>query len=372
MVCKSLPDTFSGGIQTHTWLLSGALQEAGHTVSILTAGSFRQKLQRETVQGRMLIKLPFIPGRRLPVLKLTLEELFFNLAVRRWLKRNAQNYDVIHLQGRSGGLTSKEVIKNSVVTYHGLVGAEQVEKGSWDQWLHGIMAQLLERRPSKFAKGLIVVSDGLLTKLKEAYPHVSSPVAIIPNGVNEGLAGNKVVNQDELLFVGRLDPVKGIGVLMDAFSHFSPEVKLKVIGDGPELPKIEALIQAKGLGNRIELLGERDNAYVLEAMQTAFALVLPSFMEAQGLVLLEAAANGRPSISSDLIGTKEVIIDGYNGLRFPMGDSKALAEAVNKLHADPTWADQMGRNGREHVQKHFSWSSVVAQTEQFYHQILGI
>lgn len=372
MVCKSLPDTFSGGIQTHTWLLSGALLKAGHSVSILTAGSFRQKLQRETVEGRKLIKLPFVPGRKLPVLKLTLEELFFNLAVRRWLKNNAHNYDLIHLQGRSGGLSPKAVLNNSVVTYHGLTAAEQMGKSTWDQWLHGLLAELLEKRPSRFARGLIVVSEGLLAKLKIAFPQVSSPIKIIPNGVNEGLEGNKMVNRDELLFVGRLDPVKGIGVLMDAFPHFSPAIKLKIIGDGPELPKIEALIKARGLDNRVELLGERNNAYVLEAMQTTLGLVLPSFMEAQGLVLLEASANGRPAITSDLSGTKGVIIDGYNGLRFPMGDSKALAEAVNKLYADPAWADQMGRNGREYVQKHFSWSSVVAQTEQFYHQILGV
>lgn len=372
MVCKSLPDTFAGGIQTHTWSLTEELLNAGHRVSILTAGSWRQKVQRVDKEGRILIKLPFFPGRKLPVLPLTLEELSFNLAVRSWLKRNAKNFDVIHFQGRSGGLVSKKVFDQpTILTLHGLIAGERQGKGTLDQWLHGRLARFLEKRPLQYAKACIAVSEGLRDLVAKLYPAQARLVEVVFNGVDQPSFSGQVVDQHKVLFVGRLDPVKGIEVLLEAARYFDPGLELDVIGEGPDYHKLKEQIRQNGLEQKVHLLGAKPRTEVLEAMKNALALVLPSWMESQGVVLLEAAACGRPSVCSELPGTRNVVLHEYNGLRFPAGDAKALANAVNQLHAHPELADTYGLNGKKHVLEHFSWSSVLAQTLQLYRKTLN-
>ena len=148
-------------------------------------------------------------------------------------------------------------------------------------------------------------------------------------------------------------------------------MELDIIGDGPENKKLRKEISSRGLEDRVHFLGEKSRTEVLEHMKTALALVLPSWMESQGVVLLEAAACGRPSVCTELPGTRNVIIDGFNGLRFPAGDAQALAKAINTMYTHPELADEYGRNGKKHVAENFSWTSVVEQTLQVYSKTLG-
>ncbi|WP_353480471.1 glycosyltransferase family 4 protein [Haliscomenobacter sp.] len=372
MVCKSLPDTFAGGIQTHTWSLSGALLEAGHQVSTLTAGSIKKKTYSVEKEGRTLIRIPYFPGRKLPLIPLTMEELCFNLSVRRWLQFYAKDFDVIHFQGRSGGLVSKEVFKQpTVLTLHGLVAGERQSRGSLDDRIHGLLARFLEKRPLQFSRACIAVSDGLKNLVGKLYPGQARSIDVVPNGVESPKLYKNEVNYRKLLFVGRLDPVKGLEVLLEAAEYFEPGLELDIIGDGPDLKKIKRIIENRGLEGQVHLLGEKPRADVLKQMETSLALVLPSWMESQGVVLLEAAACGRPSVCTELPGTRNVIIDGFNGLRFPAGDAQALAKAINTMYAHPELADEYGRNGKKYVAENFSWTSVVDQTLRVYAKTLG-
>jgi len=147
-------------------------------------------------------------------------------------------------------------------------------------------------------------------------------------------------------------------------------LELDIIGDGPDLKKIKHIIENRGLEGHVHLLGEKPRADVLKHMETALALVLPSWMESQGVVLLEAAACGRPSVCTELPGTRNVIIDGFNGFRFPAGDAQALAKAINTMYTHPELADEYGRNGKKYVAENFSWTSVVEQTLRVYSKTL--
>ncbi len=100
--------------------------------------------------------------------------------------------------------------------------------------------------------------------------------------------------------------------------------------------------------------------------------VLPSFYgEGVPKSLIEAAACGRPIVTTDTPGCREIVLDGVNGILVPTRDAQSLAEAIRKLVSDPVLRRQMGRNGRKLVEDRFSETVVVSKTLEMYRSLLG-
>ena len=119
----------------------------------------------------------------------------------------------------------------------------------------------------------------------------------------------------------------------------------------------------------IEWLGYQDN--IPEIWAEAAIAVLPSYYR-EGIPrsLLEAASCGRPLITTDMPGCREIVTDGVNGFLVPPRDALALADALEKLVRDPDLRERMGRAGREMVLKDFTEQQVVWQTLHVYRQLL--
>jgi glycosyltransferase involved in cell wall biosynthesis len=157
----------------------------------------------------------------------------------------------------------------------------------------------------------------------------------------------------KLLFVGRLDPVKGLRVLIDAFETArasAPGITLTVIGDGADRLWLDA--QAARIGG-IEVLGYRSQAEVAEALGQHDALVLPSFAEGVPVALMEAMAAARPVIATRVGGVQELVEDGVSGRVLAPGNAEALAEAFIELASDPARRRAMGQAGRAKVVAEF-------------------
>ena len=110
-------------------------------------------------------------------------------------------------------------------------------------------------------------------------------------------------------------------------------------------------------------------------MRSVFAschiVALPSLGEGIPTILLEAAASGRPIVTTDVSGCRDVVVDGSTGLLVPLQDSSALAEALEKLVMDPDLRKVMGTAGREHVVQRFSSSKINRETYEIYRYILA-
>ncbi|MEM1217826.1 MAG: glycosyltransferase family 4 protein, partial [Bacteroidota bacterium] len=326
-VVKSLPDSFKGGIQTHIWELTRCMMEMGHEVTILSAGSMRKGPERYKEEGREIIKIPYLPGRRMPFLKMTLEELNFNVAARNWIRHNGEDYDIIHLQGRSGTLISRQMMRKvpTVVTFHGLITVETrhfhgMKRWTLDRRLHQWMATRFEKRPLKDFAGIICVSQEMRKSLELVHKVDPHKTQIIYNGIDTNIAmANGELDPNLLVYVGRIDWRKGVFTLLDAMKNLHEKIKLVVIGDGPAMPEIRAEVQNAGLGQRVNLLGSQNHSEIYSWLRKAYALVLPSFYETQGIVLMEANVLGRPVIGCNVPGVNEVVIDGHNGLLVPPG-----------------------------------------------------
>lgn len=395
-VCKSLPHSFQGGIQTHVWKLSEYMSRLGHDVTILTAGSWRKGEKRYDMDGRHIIEIPYLPMRRQPIWPWFLEELSFNIAIKRWLSQNVtlplenekEGFDLIHLQGRSGFTFPQS--HNSVpiiTTFHGLISVEnkKAHKSGVQKYVHERWVSYFEKNALKNSHAIIAVSREMQDEIMEFVPELNPQIAILPNGVtiqshNLTTPASSSKRGKTLLFVGRLDGIKGIFNLIEAMKFVQRDIQLVMIGDGSERQNLEKELNTEGyhspefLGSggseRVKLLGALPNETVLEWVAQCDALILPSFHETQGIVLLEANACGKPVIASNIKGIKEVVKQGYNGLLCNPYNPKHIAETINHLFSDTETMVKMGENGRQLVALKYDWSIIAKQTEKVYRQVV--
>jgi len=160
----------------------------------------------------------------------------------------------------------------------------------------------------------------------------------------------------ELLFVGRLEPVKGILVLLEAVAQLvdaGRSVRLTVAGDGALRQDLERRAAGLGLGDAVRFVGYRSQPEIREHLAESDALVLPSFAEGVPVSLMEAMSQERAVVATTVGGVTELVKDGVNGLVVHPGDPTALAGALTTLADDPELRRAMGVAGRETVRTDF-------------------
>lgn len=155
-----------------------------------------------------------------------------------------------------------------------------------------------------------------------------------------------------VLFAGRLVPQKDLPNLIGAMQRViarHPQALLVMAGTGPEADVARRLARDLGVERNVTWLG----AVPYEEIPAYFAacdlFVLPSVYEGNARVLAEAAAAGKPVVSTDVSGTQDTVIDGETGYIVPVGQPEGLAQGVIRLLDDPARAVEMGRRAREHV-----------------------
>lgn len=170
--------------------------------------------------------------------------------------------------------------------------------------------------------------------------------------------------ETNLLFVGRLAPVKGLPILLRALEPLKaefPKIHLTVIGDGPGRKALEKQTKKAGLAENVSFAGYKSQSEVAEALAASDLFVLPSFAEGVPVVLMEAMAARRPVVTTHIAGIPELVTDGASGLLVPPGNPHALADAIGKILANPARATAMGIAGRAMVEKAFDINKEAAR-----------
>jgi len=257
---------------------------------------------------------------------------------------------------------------------------------SSDRW--GAIKKNLRRKAERIAAAklscAIAVSEIVRKELVEEVGIPGRKVILVRNGID--LAADSCIGDldskrrylnlepDDVLFitVGRLAKIKNYALLLKALALAAgqvPNVKLALIGDGPERTKLEQDAQGLGLADRVYFLGERSD--VREWLDVAHGFVLPSLYEGISIALLEAMAAGLPAIATNVGGNPEVIIEGENGLLVESGDYESLSRALIKIASDMILRKRMGRAARERAESEFELKQVVRRYEKIYTDILG-
>jgi len=183
------------------------------------------------------------------------------------------------------------------------------------------------------------------------------PAATVTEEAQAALKGQLGIVADEavILAIGRLSGEKGHADLIDALHHMPPASrrwKMLIVGDGPEKARLERLVAARGLTDRVVFVGFRPQVEAYYAIADVF--VLPSHSEGSSNVLLEAMAARVPIAATSVGGTPEIVADGDTALLTAAGDSPALGRSLQRLLAQRDFAAGLAERAGTRALTHFS------------------
>lgn len=231
--------------------------------------------------------------------------------------------------------------------------------------------------------GVTAISSYLREKTLQEF-QIQRPIEVIPNFVNcdlykpleagersTGRAAYAAANEKILLHLSNFRPVKRVQDVVKVFAQVARELptRLLLVGDGPERSNAEYLVHSLNLQDRVHFLGKQDEVHRL--LPLADLLLMPSKLEAFGLVALEAAACRVPTIATRQGGVPELIDDGINGRLLPVSDIDGMAQAAIGLLREPQKLDAMATAARQTAQQRFCASKIIPQYEAFYEQIIS-
>jgi glycosyltransferase involved in cell wall biosynthesis len=174
--------------------------------------------------------------------------------------------------------------------------------------------------------------------------------------------------------VGRLVPVKGYDILVEAVQRISdqiPEFICLIVGEGECKETLLRQIQKAGLENRVRLVGFQNREAVLSILKSSDMFVMPSRYEGTPIALLEAAALGCPILASSTGGIPELVTNNIHALLVPPNDPVALAEGLLRLSADQNYARVLGQNAQQRIQKDFNIDAQLRNTWNAYQKAWG-
>jgi len=170
-----------------------------------------------------------------------------------------------------------------------------------------------------------------------------------------------------VISVGRLFPVKNHDLMLSAFREIArggTDVRLVLVGDGPERAHLEEKTRRYGLGEVVRFLGERPD--VPSLLGGADLFVLTSHSEGLSIAIMEAMAAGLPVVATDVGDSHVLVQDGTTGYLVESGDQTALIERMNRLVRSMELRQGMGRVGRKRVEERFSRARMWNDYEQVY------
>jgi len=175
-----------------------------------------------------------------------------------------------------------------------------------------------------------------------------------------------------LMHISNFRPVKRVSDVVDIFERVSKRVKSKLllVGEGPELTKIQCKIKNMGLEDRVHFLGKQED--VAQVISMADVLLLPSEKESFGLVSLEAMACGVPTVGSNAGGIPELVTNGVTGFLSNVGDVEEMAENAVRLLTDEGLHAKFKEACLHRARHDFCNDSITEQYESIYYRVLGI
>jgi glycosyltransferase involved in cell wall biosynthesis len=196
-------------------------------------------------------------------------------------------------------------------------------------------------------------------------------IEVIPNGVDLDLftpAGrDQRFPEPTLLYMGRLKRYKRIDLLIravDSLVRGGTPCRLLVAGRGDDRPRLEALRESLGVTDHVDFLGFVTEAEKRQLLRKSWINTVTSVKEGWGIVNLEAAACGTPTIASDVPGLRDSVVDGLTGFLVPHGDVEALSRRIEELLGDEDQRAFLGTGAREFAEG-FTWDASARSMERF-------
>jgi D-inositol-3-phosphate glycosyltransferase len=272
----------------------------------------------------------------------------------------------------------------------------------------GVMKQRVARQPGetenenrisgeyevlRLADKIVAATPAEQAQLQWLYRAETEKIVIIPPGVDTSRfypiptdEAKEFIGvqpcENLCLFVGRIEPLKGIDILIDALAILRQqgmEMCLSIIGGDPnggeegtnvEMERLQAIREKAGMQDFIAFLGKRNQDTLPYYYSAAEAVVVPSQYESFGMVAMEAMACGTPVVASQVGGLAFLVQDNVTGFTVPVDEPAALAEKLAILMTDPNLRQQMGEQAAEFA-KEYAWEKIASRILKVYSAVLG-
>ncbi|MEU4319361.1 glycosyltransferase family 4 protein [Nocardia fluminea] len=359
MICPYSFDV-PGGVQAHVVELARVFIERGHKVSVLAPASDDTPLPDFVVSAGRAVAIPYNGS----VARLSFGPMAYT-RIRRWIDSN--DFDVLHIHEPNAPSLSMLALKIAegpiVATFH-----TSTTKSLVLSTFQGVLRPYHEK-----ISGRIAVSELARRWQVEA---LGSDAVEIPNGVDvsafargEPLDGYPRAGRT-VLFLGRFDePRKGMDVLLGALPALidhHPDVEILIVGRGDE----DRLRREAGPhAGHLRFLGQVSDEEKAAALRSADVYVAPNLGgESFGIILIEAMAAGTAVVASELDAFRRVLRDGTAGMLTPIGDSDALATAIDTLLTDDETRMRLVRTATQ-VVAGYDWPVVAEQILRVYETV---
>ena len=376
----------AGGMNVYVHELAKTLAGRGVQVDVFTRGGSGGEV--EVIPGYRVVELP--TGSTRPPGPEPLADAVGDFAegVARWAVRHRAAYDVLHshywLSGWAGLILHEVLRVPLAISFHTLGRVKNATRRP-DQAPAGLLRIAAETEVIARAGCVIASTQAEATQLIEHYSASPERLCVSPPGVDHAVfrPGDRGAARAALgvpvegrlvLFVGRIQPLKGVDVVLAAFALVAarlPDCRLLVIGgpSGPqgmeEMAFLRAGTAAAGLEDRVLLRDRLPHPSLAGAYRAADVVVVPSRSESFGLVAAEAQACGIPVVASAVGGLAYAVADGESGLLVVGWDPPDYADALHRILTDPLLAERLARGAVANAEQ-FSWQATADRLLELY------
>jgi D-inositol-3-phosphate glycosyltransferase len=391
----------TGGMNVYVRDLTRQLGRMGVHVDVFTRSQDEHvpHVLHDLGYGNRVVHVPAGPEVPLPKDELVSFLPEFVAGIQDFARGKGLHYDLIHSHYWMSGLAARDL------------------KAAWDvpiiHMFHtlGLMKQRVahlpgeaegdyrlegEREVLRLADRIVAATQAELAQLQWLYQADTRKVAIIPPGVDvshfypipadEAKEFIGISPQDRmLLFVGRIEPLKGIDTLIEAIAHLRlrgalrpKSLCLSVIGGEPdvsqeslseEMSRLQDLRARYGVDDFVAFLGRRGQDTLPYYYSAAEAVVVPSYYESFGMVALEAMASGTPVVASQVGGLAFLVQDGVTGFTVPVDEPDTLADRLQQIIENPQLREEMGAQAAAFARE-YAWEKIAARLVKLYEEVL--
>jgi D-inositol-3-phosphate glycosyltransferase len=385
----------TGGMNVYVRDLAGELVRRGIQVDVFTRYQGVCDLGRAHQIGDRgrVIHIPAGPPSSLPTIS-HLELLpQFTQGVLEFVAQEGIHYDLLHSHYWLSGLVAHDLQRawNSsryvpIVQMFHTLGLMKNRVALHEKDREPTLRIEREREVMEKVDRIVAATPAEEAQLHWLYGVDASKVVTVPPGVD--LERFHPIDRQEaryrvdvpaenqmILFVGRIEPLKGIDTLMRAIAILragcpadTPCLYLAIIGGEPddqarenaEMERLQQMRVDLGIENEVTFLGAKDQDALQYYYSAADAVVMPSHYESFGMVALEAMACGTPVIASEVGGLAFLVQDGKTGFHVQDQDAQALAGKLSLILDDPELREKLGRQAAAYAQG-FAWSRIADQ-----------
>ncbi|OIO85793.1 MAG: glycosyl transferase [Anaerolineae bacterium CG2_30_57_67] len=389
----------TGGMNVYVRDLTRALGQLGIHVDVFTRSQDEHvpHVLHDLGYGNRVVHIPAGPEKPLPKKELAAYLPQFARGIQDFAAEKGIRYDVIHshywMSGLAAELLSDEWKIPIIHMFHTL-GEMKNRIARDDSEREGAYRLDGERRVLARADRIIAATLAEQAQLQWLYKADVRKMVVIPPGVDTGhfypIPADEakdfigVPRSDRMiLFVGRIERLKGVDTLIRAMSclrlkEMQKPACLAVIGGDPtaspeqmtvEMTRLQTLCEELCMDNMVVFLGKRGQDTLPYYYSAAEVLVMPSHYESFGMVALEAMACGTPVVASQVGGLAFLVQDGVTGFTVPDGDPEALCDRLTRLLDQPELRAQMARAAAE-TAAGYAWENIAHQMIEVYTSLL--